>query len=192
MKTPMSNAENQEKPKKIVIMGMENAGKSTIVRYLQITSYEEPDKPPDMNPTKNIARTEIEQNNIVVWDFGGQEKYRNEYLENPETYFHEVSYFYYVVDVQDYYRLFSSTMYFMAIFNVIKRYSPEAKIVFLFHKWDPDYDPSTKNLKEKFLEKVESLLQKRGSSFLMFDTSIFTPNTIRSAFNLELLQIDGT
>ena len=179
---------SNELEKKIIIIGMENAGKTTIVKYLKIKSDEIPDKPPDMTPTKNVARSTIPKGNYIVWDFGGQEKYRNEYLENPEAYFHSVSYFYYVVDVQDYYRLFSSTMYFMAILNVITKYSPQARIIILFHKWDPDFDPNTKNLKVKFLEKVEPTLKKRNIPFMMFDTSIFTPNTIKSAFNIELLE----
>ena len=79
-------------------------------------------------------------------------------------------------------------MYFMAIFNVIYKYSPDAKIILLFHKWDPDFDPNKRNLKQKFLEKVEPYLKKRNVTFLMFDTSIFTPNTIKSAFNLELIE----
>ena len=179
---------NESKERKIIVVGMENAGKSTIVKYLQIKSDDIPEKTPDMNPTKNVARTAIPEGNFIVWDFGGQEKYRNEYLEDPESYFHSVSYFYYVVDVQDYYRLFSSSMYFQAILNVVTKYSPEAKIVILFHKWDPDFDPSTKNLKEKFLKQVEPILNKRNISYLTFDTSIFTPNTIKSAFNLELIE----
>ena len=125
---------------------------------------------------------------MVIWDFGGQEKYQNHYLENAISYFYEIEYFYYVVDVQDYYRLFSSTMYFMSVANLIYKYSPGAKIIFLFHKWDPDFDPKKKNLKEKFLEKVVHYLEMRKTSYLMFDTSIFTPNTIKSAFNLELLR----
>ena len=78
-------------------------------------------------------------------------------------------------------------MYFLAVLNVIVKYSPNAKIILLFHKWDPDYDPSTKNLKEKFLEKIMPTLEKRNIDFMMFDTSIFTPNTVKAAFNIELI-----
>ena len=180
--------ENQEEPKKICLMGMENAGKSTIVKYLQISSYEIPDNPPEMNPTKNVERTILSKEKIIAWDFGGQEKYRNEYLENPDKYFHSIEYFYYVIDVQDYYRLFSSSMYFMAILNMIDKYSPDAKLIFLFHKWDPDYDPSKRDLKGKFLEKVEPTLKKRNRKYLTFDTSIFSPNSIKAAFNLDLIE----
>jgi len=73
----MSNEINQEELIKVVIMGLENAGKSTIVdvlaqkiRYNQLT-------PPDMYPTKNVERTTLSEKNVVVWDFGGQEIYRN-------------------------------------------------------------------------------------------------------------------
>jgi len=181
----MSKEDNK---KKIIIMGMENAGKSTIVKYLKISNYEIPENPPDMNPTNKVERTVLADKNLIIWDFGGQEVYRNEYLEKPESYFHSVSYFYYVIDVQDYYRLFSSAMYFMAIYNVISKYSLDARIVLLFHKWDPEFDPKKKNLKEKFLEKVQPYLEKRNTAYLMFDTSIFSPNTIKSAFNIDLIK----
>ena len=59
-----------------------------------------------MYPTKNIERTTLVEKNVVVWDFGGQETYRNEYLADPESYLSSISYAFYVVDVQDYYRIF--------------------------------------------------------------------------------------
>ena len=179
----MSNEINQEELIKVVIMGLENAGKSTIVdvltqkiRYNQLT-------PPDMYPTKNIERTTLSEKNVVVWDFGGQEIYRNEYLADPETYLRSISSAYYVADVQDYYRLFLSVMYFMTVFPIIVKNSPEAEICILFHKMDPTFDASKKNLKKKFLDKIESFIQGHKKSIGIFDTTIFEINSIKTAFS---------
>ena len=116
MKSLMDNTKNQEKPIKIVVMGMENAGKTTVVDILTKATGDAPSYPPDMYPTKSVERRTLSKKNATIWDFGGQELYRNEYLANPESYFHEITSFYYVIDVQDYYRLFASYMYFMAVF----------------------------------------------------------------------------
>ena len=53
MKPLMDNTKNQEKPIKIVIMGMENAGKTTVVDILTKATGYAPDYPPDMYPTKS-------------------------------------------------------------------------------------------------------------------------------------------
>jgi len=184
----MDNAKNQENQIKIVIMGMENAGKTTIVNVLTKETDKNPNSPPDMTPTRAVKRNLISlfQTNTVVWDFGGQEIYRNEYMSNPELYFHTISLFYYVVDIQDYYRLMSSTMYFMGVFQLIRKYSPDAKIIFLFHKMDPNFDPKLKNLKEKFLAKIEPHLKTNKIPLLIYDTTIFDLNSITIAFNQEI------
>lgn len=179
----MINGTNQEEPIKIVIMGLENAGKTTIVdvitqkfKYNQLT-------PPDMYPTKNVERRTLSEKNIIVWDFGGQELYRNEYLADPKYYLSSISFVYYVVDVQDYYRLFSSVMYFMTVIPKILKNSPDTEIIILFHKMDPTYDPNKKNLKRNFIDKIESFLQEYKKSIGKYDTTIFELNSIKTAFN---------
>lgn len=167
---------------------MENAGKTTILDALMGKIDKSLNKPPNMNPTKGVERSTslFFQKETKVWDFGGQESYRNEYLANPEKYFHTISFFYYVVDIQDYYRLIQSVMYFQGVSNLIKKYSPDAKIVFLFHKTDPDYAPDERNLKEKFLEKVEPDLQMQNIPYIMYDTTIFDLDSIKIAFGQEI------
>jgi len=183
----MDHVENEEQPIKLVIMGMENAGKTTILDALTGKIKETPNKPPSMNPTKGVERSTILffQKETMVWDLGGQETYRNEYLSNPEKYFHTISFFFYVVDIQDYYRLVPSVMYFKGIFNLIKKYSPDAKLIFLFHKTDPDYIPDERNLKSKFLEKIEPGLKLANTLYIMYDTTIFDIKSINIAFGLE-------
>jgi len=95
------------------------------------------------------------------------------------------SLFFYVIDIQDYYRLIPSVMYFKGIYNLIKKHSPDAKIVFLFHKMDPGYDPNDRNLKVKSLEKVEPDLKSGFTRYIMPDTTIFDLHSIRNAFSQE-------
>ena len=183
----MNNAENEEQPIKLVIMGMENAGKTTILDVLKGKIIETPNKPPSMNPTKGIERSTLLffEKETKVWDFGGQESFRNEYLLNAEKYFPTISFFYYVVDIQDYYRLVPSVVYFRGIFNLVKKYSPDAKLIFLFHKKDPEYPPDERNLKGKFLEMIEPILKLRDTLYTMYDTTIFDIKSIKTAFGQE-------
>lgn len=180
---------SQEQQAKLVILGLENAGKTTIVDILKSKTVLTLRKPPNMSPTKGVLRSSLFEGKMMVWDLGGQEIYRNEYLANPDKYFKGISYCYYVVDVQDYYRLSFSTMYFMGVFNLIKKYSPSAILILLFHKLDPGFDPNIKNLKGKFLEKIEPFLLNNNISFISFDTTIFDINSIKTAFNQEILDL---
>ena len=178
---------NKENPIKLVIIGMENAGKTTILDVLTGKIKETPNKPPGMNPTKGVERSTILffQKETKVWDLGGQELYRNEYLSNPEKYFHTISFFFYVVDIQDYYRLVPSVMYFKGVFNLIKRHSPDANLIFLFHKKDPTYISGSRDLKGKFLEKIEPVLKLVNTQYLMYDTTIFDIRSIKIAFGID-------
>ena len=184
----MSNSNNEEKPIKIAVMGMENAGKTTMLNLLTQETDVVSKSPPSMNPTKGVERNPFDLFNkkAVVWDFGGQEIYRDEYFNNPDKYFYTISLFYYVIDVQDYYRLVPSVMYFSGVFNLIKKYSPDTKMIFLFHKMDPGFDPNERNLKQKFLDKTEPGLKSENISYKMYDTTIFNLSSIKSAFNQEL------
>ena len=185
----MNDIKNQEQQVKLVILGLENAGKTSIVDLLKQKTEVTLRKPPDMYPTKGVERRSLFQGSIMVWDLGGQEVYRNEYLKNPESYFKEISFCYYVIDAQDYYRLAPSTMYFMGVFNLIKKYSPNARIVLLFHKMDPNFNPNTRNLKDKFLEKIEPFLLRNDTSFITYQTTIFDLNSIKTAFSQEIEQL---
>jgi len=178
----MINDRNQEEPIKVVVMGLENAGKTTLVDVLTQKIVNIPLTPPNMYPTKGVERRTLIQKNTIVWDFGGQELYRNEYLTNPDAYLRSISYIYYVAYVQDYYRSISSIMYFMSVFPIIYKNSPDTEINILFHKMDPNYDPSKKNLKKLFLDRIEPFLKQYEKTFEMYDTTIFSLKSIQTAF----------
>lgn len=166
---------------------MENAGKTTIVDFLTKETYIIPRSLPMTQPTKGVERSTLQfQDKIVsVWDFGGQELYRNEYMAQPELYFSEVSVVYYVVDVQDRGRSISSQMYFTGMIQLLRKFSPKVKIVFLFHKSDPKYDTSILHIKDQFLTYIDIKLKKLKLAYEAHETSIFMPESILTAFKIE-------
>ena len=180
---------NEEKLIKIVIMGMDNAGKSTIVDLLS-KDADSPSIPPKMAPTKGVSKdtlTLFDKNiPISVWDFGGQLIYRNKYIKDPKLYFHSISFFFYVVDVQDHVQYLPSGMYFKGVFQLIRKHSPEAKIIFLFHKMDPDFDPAEKNVKEQFMADIKPFINPSKVKYDVYDTTIYDLNRIKKIFEDEI------
>ena len=177
---------------KIVIMGMENAGKTTLVKYITQEFESNQSKPPEMSPTRGIERSQhslFGNPPILIWDFGGQEIYRNEYLSKPNLYFNEIAIFFYVVDVQDNVKFFSSRMYFMAVLQLIRKHSPDANIVFLFHKSDPEFTGENK-IKERFLDYFKPVMQKNKRAFQVYDTTIYDIHSILKAFKNEIKRIN--
>jgi len=73
-------------PKKILLIGLDNAGKTSIVKCLsgtkKLTSFSE------INPTKGkeIITIKVSDTDFSIWDLGGQEVFRKDYLSNFDDY----------------------------------------------------------------------------------------------------------
>jgi len=75
----------EKKEQKVIVVGLSNAGKTTILSkfggQLGIKDLAK------LKPTKGIERKEVKASNLSlkIWDFGGQQEYRNRYLNNPKN-----------------------------------------------------------------------------------------------------------
>lgn len=89
------------KDQKILIMGLNNSGKSTILLSLKgdtnLGSFT------SIKATKGINISEIKNDKKIlhIWDFGGQEEYRIGYLKNLKRYSTQATQLVYVIDIQD-------------------------------------------------------------------------------------------
>lgn len=172
---------------KIALLGLSNAGKTSILKTI-LYQFEDLE---GLMPTKSVKRSQIDflGREIIVWDFGAQERFLKNYFRSPEKYFQSIEYLYYVVDSQDEDRLIESMSYFLKAYNYISKYSPEAVILLLFHKIDPDYNGYVdfNNIEQKFLERTIPIIQENSvSPPQILHTSIFTPMSIISAFSQPL------
>ncbi len=126
------------KEQKIVVIGLSNAGKTTILRKFggQIGIKDLA----NLAPTKGVQRKEIVTSDmaLILWDFGGQEEYRAVYLSNPEKYFLKVDLVIYVIDLQDSDNYEKSISYFKQILEVFNKLEENPYILIFIHKFDPD------------------------------------------------------
>ena len=82
----LKNNQNSETYKKVIIVGLDNSGKSSIVLSIigkiNLINYM------SLNPTlgPHIINFESLDSKYNIWDLGGQESFRDEYLKNFEPY----------------------------------------------------------------------------------------------------------
>jgi small GTP-binding protein len=179
----MSEPEIKYDAHKIVLLGIENAGKTSIIKTLT----HEFDEIAKLKPTVSVQRTfmEVLGKQLSIWDFGGQESYRDKYLTQPERYFDAISHVFYVLDIQDPTMLGSNIMYFQGVFRRLKKFSPKAKFVLLFHKLDPDLKvpQNALQLQKEFLESCPE-----SADIQYYHTSIFNPLSIVKAITFTLFE----
>jgi len=168
-----------DKNSKILILGLDNCGKTTILLSLKeetnLLSYL------SLKPTRGVNIEQFQENNfnIYVWDFGGQKEYRSDYITNFAKYIKKVDEILYIIDVQDYNRYNQALKY---LEDIIKSIEQEEKIIELsifLHK----YDPNLKNKAEfkDIDEKINVLINKQifnlipaKFKFRIYRSSVYT------------------
>ncbi len=167
--------------RKILMAGIDNAGKSSIIHILK-KNYSFLNK---LKPTKGIERTSsrILGMDFVMWDMGGQEQYIKQYFERKEFIFNELSLLFFVVDMQDAERFDKTLSYFDQIVSAFQEFHQSPNIVILFHKVDPDIE-HTSDI-ELYIKDLTKKIRSIASEFniAFFETSIFRRWSIIDAFS---------
>ncbi|MFX1419538.1 MAG: ADP-ribosylation factor-like protein [Promethearchaeota archaeon] len=136
---------------KILLIGLDNGGKSSISKCLRgikgLSAFNSP------MPTKgaNVLEFEALNSKYSIWDLGGQKAYRDEYLNEFETYLKQVHKIIYVIDIQDVNRYKDALEYLKKVINAITSQKEIEFSVFL-HKFDPDLKFDSK-LNEKVINR---------------------------------------
>lgn len=166
--------EFQKKPteemKKIILMGLSNAGKTCI--YERVFEGKKPWELLRSAATKGITYREYKVGSIskpIIWDLGGQQQYLDEYhgvLRN--NIFRKASILLYVIDVTDTNRYENARSELEWSANQILSFNPKAKINVFFHKIDLIHD------KGAVVDYLKKFLSQNISHKIMFhSTSIF-------------------
>ncbi|MHA1264887.1 MAG: ADP-ribosylation factor-like protein [Candidatus Helarchaeota archaeon] len=163
------------KTEKIIIVGLDNAGKSTIV--LTLKQKMRLGNLIELEPTKGVATETIETSDGIthVWDFGGQERYRRGYLEKKQL-FEKTDKMIFVIDIQDEARYDQSLQYLEEILKILQELNETDSISIFLHKFDPDLldSPEFQNRSKMLRRKLRSLLKPYNCSYDVFHTSIYT------------------
>ena len=170
--------ENSSKStKKIVLMGLDNSGKTSIVLCLKgvknLSSFSA------ITPTRGfeINKFRALSSEFNIWDFGGQEKFREDYFKNFEDHIKGASKLIYVIDIQDRERYDISLEYLSEIIKLLRKSKINIDFSLFLHKFDPDMEIIKKEIKEEviktLIKQIEDLIPL-NFPYQMFKTSIYT------------------
>jgi len=172
--------EIQKKPsediKKIILMGLSNAGKTCI--YERVFEGKKPWELMQSTATKGIDYKKYEVGTMskpMIWDLGGQEKYIDEYhgpLRN--SIFQKASVLLYVIDASDADRFEKARVEFEWSVNQILSYNKTPLLYVFFHKIDLIHDKYTLVLYLKDFLSQNIPYDINFYSTSVFDESLFT------------------
>ena len=170
---------------KIAIVGLDNAGKTSIIRTLNRTYS----IGGSIAPTKSVERTTFRLfgQEGSIWDFGGQIPYRENYLKNSDRYLSDIHYLYFVVDMQDPKRFPESVDFFSKIYEIIHNQYPPVIVSLLFHKSDPEIFEASEIPHHIQQLSLEFLTIVENSEVGFYRTSIYDPLKLMNAISLPIL-----
>jgi hypothetical protein len=171
---------------KIIIAGLDNAGKtSSLIALRQKYNFYEMVK--NLRPTIKIEYNSFNFLNkwdVLVWDMGGQSKYRKIYLGKP-AYFIDTNFIYYFIDIQDEERISQSIDYLNELLKIYKDLDYNNKIIICLHKYDPKLRRDGEILR-RIQEIKKKVKQNDDFEFKFYRTSIYDISSISKAISYSL------
>ncbi|MFX1454550.1 MAG: ADP-ribosylation factor-like protein [Promethearchaeota archaeon] len=173
--------------KKIAFLGLDNAGKTSIITAIsQRFGFEE--TVARLMPTRRIARDTFKFLGLEFsrLDFGGQRIYRDDYLKHPEKFLSGIDLIFYVIDAQDFNRYIESIDYLEEVLLFFKEYQEDVTISILFHKFDPQLVDNVEINKRILTLKQALTRYSNHFDIFFFETTIFDIKSIMDAFSSGL------
>ncbi|MFW9825787.1 MAG: ADP-ribosylation factor-like protein [Candidatus Thorarchaeota archaeon] len=173
--------------KKIAFLGLDNAGKTSIITAItQRFGFEE--AVAKLMPTRRIARDTFKFLGLEFsrLDFGGQRIYREDYLKHPEKFLSGIDLIFYVIDAQDFNRYIESIDYLEEVLLFFKEYQEDVTIAILFHKFDPQLVDNVEINKRILTLKQALTRYSNHFDIFFFETTIFDIKSIMDAFSSGL------
>jgi len=183
----MTTNPHQSKEFKLVIAGLDNAGKTSALIALR-QKYNFYERVKNLKPTIKIDYSSFKFLNtyrINLWDMGGQKKFRKIYLTNP-VYFYETDYIYYLIDIQDELKFEESVEYLHELLDIYRALNYTNEVIICFNKFDPRFKND-----EDYLDRAKMitdliLSQNSDIKFKFFNTSYYDISSISQAFSYSL------
>ncbi len=181
---------NREISEKILFTGLDNSGKTSIIKVLQ----KEISQIAMLKPTRQAQRKIFEYlgRDISEWDLGGQEKYRIAYLKEPTKYFDRSNVCIYVIDIQERSRMEEAISYFSDVIKEFRKLEISPLIYIFFHKYDPTYAKNEgihlEGLISQLKDEIRNIVEEEFNVSFS-NTTIYDLWTIISSFSDLLLKI---
>ena len=171
---------------KIVVIGLDNAGKTSIILSMAWRT-----EPFNMKPTEGIERTDMRVLGFPVfrWDLGGQIAYRKTYLKERSFVLNESDLIIYVVDLTDSSRFEESLKYYKEMLEYLNKIKLNPPIIIFLHKTDPIFMKSSDYPKNLQQLNSEFKLNSKGFKIELFTTSVYDRKTLVEAFSRSLSKI---
>ncbi|TFG08681.1 MAG: hypothetical protein EU539_01710 [Promethearchaeota archaeon] len=142
---------------KISLVGLGGCGKTSL--YSVAFAEKSPEDTKKLSPTilYETRRHPFLGLQVGIFDFGGQEQYRKEYMEKPEV-FRGTDILIPIVDLHDPGKFEQAKGYFEGLLDIYRKNNEKPKIFLFLHKYDTeDYqkellDTNVKNAKELLLD----------------------------------------
>jgi GTPase SAR1 family protein len=169
---------------KISLVGLSGCGKTSI--YSVTMGGMVPMDVKDIGPT---VMYEVKSHNylglqISLWDFGGQEKYRQSYLETPKLLINTDTLIF-VLDLHNPDDFSQANLYFTNVYDAIRKGKGDPRLIIFYHKYDTEEYPKNK-LKENLerAKKLPIIAELAPQSFL---TSIYRQDELSELFKQILV-----
>ena len=180
--------------KKILMIGLDNGGKTSILAVLQ-------DKfsiIKSLLPTRGVKREKLDFFGypILSWDLGGQVQYREKlYFNRPELFFTEADLILYVIDTQENDRFAEAANYFRQVLKALVGLNEFPPIMVVLSKSDKDIRTSLEwqNNVSAIKNKFNNIIgEYENISISYSDTTIYQRETIMQMFSKALKLVSGT
>jgi ADP-ribosylation factor protein 1 len=159
---------------KVVISGLDNAGKTSILTALD-KKYDFQKDIVQLKPTIRVEYHKMNflRNNTIFWDMGGQDQYRDVYINYQDVYFDATDLLIYVIDIQDTERFENSLEYLNEILTYFTESKMDVPLIITFHKYDPDLRGNAEILRN--IDELRGTILEKYSNFkiLFQQTSIY-------------------
>ena len=164
---------------KISLVGLSGCGKTSI--YATTFASKKPEETKQFAPT---VMYEIRNHpylgvNVSFFDFGGQEDYRNSYLEKPEV-FKETDVLIPIIDLHDPDKMGEAETYFKKIVETLKNVGVSPEVIIFYHKYDSEGYQK---------ELLEANLAKAKEIFPQIFTGFKPKESVTSIYEQEKLSI---
>lgn len=166
---------------KISLVGLGGSGKTSL--YSVAFAEKSPSDTKSLSPTilYETRRHPFLGLQVGIFDFGGQEQYRKEYLEKPDV-FRGTDILIPIVDLHDPDKFEDAKEYFQGLLDIYRQNNEKPKIFLFLHKYDTEnyqkelLDTNVKKAKEIFLDMFKEY------EFQSMLTSIYEQDKLAKVF----------